>query len=172
VSPSQEYPWDAGPVETRPRAAAALVFDDEAPPARALMQHRAQSAVVEAPLPRPKAVTAAVFTDVLSRTLTVRQAEPASGYERSLWIKGWQALRQASAAGWPPGAAPWIFADAPKSHRVIHGVPVEGGALSFTWPVGSPGFAELVGRPGLYAVVTLDISTHYFSTVKFLHRLA
>jgi hypothetical protein len=123
-------------------------------------------------MPRPKAVTAAVFADVIGRTLTVRQAEPASGYERLLWTQAWQALRRAYAAGWPADGPPWVFADAPKSYRVIHGVPTEGGALSFTWPVGSPGFAELVGRPGLYAVATVDISTHYFSTVKFLHRPA
>jgi hypothetical protein len=121
-------------------------------------------------MPRPKALTAAVFTDVINRTATVRQAEPASGYERLLWQQGWQALRRAHEAGWPSGGAPWVFADAPKSHRVVHGVPADGGALSFTWPVGSPGFAELVGRPGLYAIATVDISTHYFSTVKFLHR--
>jgi hypothetical protein len=121
-------------------------------------------------LPRPKAVTGAVFADVLGRTLTVRQAEPASGFERLLWRQGWQQLRRAQEAGWPTDGAPSVFADAPKSHRVIHGVPADGGALSFTWPVGSPGFAELVGRPGLYAVVTVDIGTHYFSTVKFLHR--
>lgn len=123
-------------------------------------------------MPRPKALTGAVFADVLSRTLTVRQAEPASGYERLLWQQGWQALRRGERAGWPPGSAPWVYADAPKSPRVIHAVPTEGGALSFTWPVGSPGFAELVGRPGLYAIATVDISTHYFSTVKFLHRAA
>jgi hypothetical protein len=123
-------------------------------------------------MPRPKAVTGAVFIDVISRTLTVRQAEPATGYESSLWRSAWEALRRAEQAGWPPDAAPWVFASAPKSDRVIHGVPADGGALSFTWPVGSPGFAELVGRPGLYAVVTVDIGTHYFSTVKFLHRPA
>jgi hypothetical protein len=121
-------------------------------------------------MPRPKALTAAVFTDTLSRTLTVRQAEPASGYESSLWRSAWQALRRAYEAGWPAGGAPWVFADAPKSYRVIHGIPVEGGQLSFTWPVGSAGFGELVGRPGLYAIATVDISSHYFSTVKFLHR--
>ena len=121
-------------------------------------------------MPRPKAITGAVFVDGLSRTLTVRQAEPASGYEKLLWTQGWQALRRGQEAGWPPGSAPWVWADAPKSHRVIHGVATEGGALSFTWPVGRPGFAELVARPGLYAIATLDLSTHYFSTVKFLHR--
>ena len=118
-------------------------------------------------MPRPKAITAAVFADVLSRTLTVRQAEPASGYESSLWRSAWQALRRAHEAGWPPNAAPWVFASGSDS---VHGVPVEGGAVSFTWPVGTPGFAELVARPGLYAIATVDISTHYFSTVKFLHR--
>jgi hypothetical protein len=121
-------------------------------------------------IPRPKAITAAVFIDGLSRTLTVRQAEPAGGYESALWRSAWQALRRAEQAGWPEDAAPWVWADAPKSYRVIHGVPAEGGALSFTWPVGSPGFAELVGRPGLYALAVVDISSHYFTAVKFLHR--
>jgi hypothetical protein len=115
-------------------------------------------------MPRPKALTAAVFIDGLTRTLTVRQAEPATGYESALWRSAWQALRRAERAGWPPGSAPWVYAGA------IHGVPADGGALSFTWPVGSPGFAELVGRPGLYAIVTVDLGTHYFSTVRFLHR--
>jgi hypothetical protein len=121
-------------------------------------------------MPRPKAITGSVFTDVIGRTLTVRQAEPASGYESALWRSAWSALRRAHAAGWPEGGAPWVFADALKSYRVVHGVPADGGALSFTWPVGSAGFAELVGRPGLYALVTVDIGTHYFRSVKFLHR--
>jgi hypothetical protein len=121
-------------------------------------------------LPRPKALTGSVFTDVIGRTLTVRQAEPASGYESALWGSAWQALRRAHEAGWPPDGAPWVFASAPKSDRVVHAVPVEGGALSFTWPIGAAGFAELVGRPGLYALAVVDISSHYFQSVKFLHR--
>ena len=121
-------------------------------------------------LPKPRAIVGAVFADTLSRTLTVRQAEPANGYESALWRSAWSALRRAEAAGWPEDGAPWVFADAPKSRRVIHGVPVDGGGLSFTWPTGSAGFAELVGRPGLYAIVTVDISSHYFSTCRFLHR--
>ncbi len=52
-------------------------------------------------LPRPRAIDAAVFTDVLSRTLTVRQAEPASGYEKLLWTQAWQKLRRSHEAGWP-----------------------------------------------------------------------
>jgi hypothetical protein len=121
-------------------------------------------------MPRPKAVTGSVFIDAIGRTLTVRQAEPASGYEKLLWQQGWQALRRASAAGWPvDGAAP-VWADLPGARKVVLGQPAEGGALSFTFPPGTRGFAELVGRPGLYAIATLDINTHYFSTVKFLHR--
>ena len=100
----------------------------------------------------------------------MRQAEPASGYERLLWTQAWQQLRRVHEAGWPADGAPWVYADAPGSHRVVHGVPETGGTLSFHWPVGTAGFGELVGRPGLYAIATVDIATHYFSTVKFLHR--
>lgn len=121
-------------------------------------------------IPRPRAATAVVFADPASRTLSVRISELESGYMQTLWRSGWQALRQAHEAGWPPGGPPSVFADAPKSRRTVHGVPTEAGALSFHWPVGTPGFAELVSRPGLYAVVTMDVNTHFISSVKFLHR--
>ena len=115
-------------------------------------------------MPRPKAITASVWIDAVGRTLTVRLPDQAGGYESAAWRQAWSALRQAYAAGWPLGGAPWI------SYGGIHSVPVDGGALSFTWPIGSPGFAELVARPGLYAIAVVDVNTMRFAAVRFLHR--
>jgi hypothetical protein len=163
-----------GPLETTTRPAGAHVFDDEAPaarrPVRQPVQHRARATATEA-LPQPRAVTAAVFADVVSRTLTARVSESENSYSRLLWADGWRALRQAYEAGWPDDAAPWVFCDGPGvAARTIHGVPTEGGGLSFTFPVGTAGFGELIGKPGLYAVATADVSTRYLSTVRFLNR--
>lgn len=121
-------------------------------------------------LPQPKALAGSVFADVASRTLTFRLAEPATGYERLLWQQGWQALRRAYAAGWPPGGPPWVFCDVPGGDRSVHGVPTDGGGLSFTFPVGSPGYAQLVGQPGLTGIATVDLSSHFISGVRFFHR--
>jgi hypothetical protein len=118
-------------------------------------------------LPRPKAVTGSVFVDAVARTATVRISELENSYNRSLWSDGWLALRQSYESGWPRGGPPWVYCD---GRRDVHGVPVEGGGLTFHWPVGTEGFADLVSRPGLYAIATVDINTHYISTVKFLHR--
>jgi hypothetical protein len=123
-------------------------------------------------LPRPKAATGVVFHDVLTRTLTVRLGEGASGYERLLWRDGWQALRRDQEAGWPVDGSPPVFAAVPGARRGVHGQPVEGGALSFHFPPGTAGYAELVARPGLYAIVTMDSGTRYITNVRFLNRFA
>jgi hypothetical protein len=41
--------------------------------------------------------------------------------------------------------------------------------LQVTFPVGTAGYSELISRPGLYAIVTVDRSSGRFLTVKFLH---
>jgi hypothetical protein len=123
-------------------------------------------------LPQPRAATGAVFIDHSARTLTVRLSELESGYLQTLWRSGWTALRRAQEAGWPPGGPGWVWADAPGSYQEVHGIPVDGGALAFTWPVGTPGFGDLVGKPGLAAIVTMDVNTHWISTVRFLHKPA
>jgi hypothetical protein len=120
-------------------------------------------------LPQPKAAIGVVFNDPATRTLTVRLSDEADGYTRLLWQQGWQQLRRAQEAGWPANGAPWVWADAPGSHRTVHGVPGDGGVLSFHWPIGSPGYAELVGKPGLTAIATVDRGTHHILSVRFLH---
>jgi hypothetical protein len=121
-------------------------------------------------LPRPLAVTCVTFVDPASRTVSVRPGDQANGYTQRLWREAWSRQRRSQEAGWPASGAPWLFADVPGRARVTHGVPSEGGVMAFHWPVGSPGFAELVSRPGLLAVVTVDLSSGQFLTCRLFHR--
>jgi hypothetical protein len=123
-------------------------------------------------LPQPQAIDATVFVDGLTRTLIVRLPDQAGGYERLLWTQGWQALRRGQENGWPIDGAPWVFADLPGARQVVHGEPGEAGTLRFTFPVGTPGFAKLVSKPGVVAIATVDRSTHFFLSCRFFHRPA
>jgi hypothetical protein len=121
-------------------------------------------------LPQPQAIGATVFVDALTRTLTVRLPDLAGGYERLLWTQAWQQQRRSQEAGWPVDGAPWVFADLPGARKVVHGQPADGGTLRFTFPPGTPGFAQLISKPGVVAVVTVDRGTHQFLTCRFLNR--
>ena len=121
-------------------------------------------------LPQPRAIDAVVFVDVLTRTLTARLPDQAGGYERLLWTQAWQQLRRAQEAGWPANGPPWVYADVPGARRVAHGQPGEGGTLQFTFPPKTPGFAELISKPGVVAVVTVDRGSHEFRSCRFLNR--
>jgi hypothetical protein len=123
-------------------------------------------------LPQPQAVDAVVFVDAVSRTLTVRLPDQAGAYERMLWVQAWQQLRRAQEAGWPADGASWVWADVPGAPRVVHGLPAEGGQLSFHFPVGTRGFADLVSRPGVIAIATVDRGTQRFLSCRFLNRPA
>jgi hypothetical protein len=161
------------PLETATRPAGAY-FDDEASPAQALHRaqvlHRAQAGTVEGPLPRPKAIDCVVFADTATRTLSVRPGDQAGGYEKAIWREAWSAQRRAQEAGWPPTGSQWLWADVAGAPRAVHGLPAEGGVMAFTFPVGTAGFGTLISKPGLVALVSLDISTREFLTCRFTHR--
>jgi hypothetical protein len=123
-------------------------------------------------LPRPVAVDGVVFNDVLTRTLSVRLGDRADGYTRLLWQQAWQQQRRSREAGWPVDGAPWVYADVPGAPRVVHGLPAEGGVMSFHFPPGTAGYSELISKPGLVAIVTVDRGTHQFLTCRFLNRPA
>jgi hypothetical protein len=116
-------------------------------------------------LPRPVAVDGVVFHDVLTRTLHVRLSDKASGYERLLWQQAWQQQRRSREAGWPIDGAPWLIAEP----GAVHGLPGDAGVMSFHFPVGTPGYSELISKPGLVAIVTVDRGTHQFLTCRFLN---
>jgi hypothetical protein len=149
-------------------------IDDEASPAQAMHRaqvlHRAQAVAVEVPVPRPKVVVCVVFADTATRTLSVRPGDTVGGYEQAIWREAWQSQRRAQEGGWPPTGARWLWADVPGAPRVVHGLPAEGGVMSFHFPVGVAGFGTLIGKPGLVALVSLDISTREFLTCRFLNR--
>jgi hypothetical protein len=120
-------------------------------------------------LPSPQAIDAVVFVDAVERTLTVRLPDAAGGYSELLWRDAWQALRQGQEAGWPPGSAEWVYADLPGGDRSVAGQPGEAGTLVFRFPPGAPGFAALISRPGVAAIVTADRSTRRFLSCRFLN---
>lgn len=120
-------------------------------------------------IPQPVAADGVVFHDAATRTLHVRLSDQANGYTRLLWKQGWQALRQAEQAGWR-NRVPDVWASAPGAHRVVHGLPAEGGALAFHFPTGIAAYSELISKPGLIAIVTVDRGTHHILSCRFLHR--
>jgi hypothetical protein len=120
-------------------------------------------------LPRPKAATGVVFADVAARVLTVRLSELEDNYSQQLWKEGWAGLRRAQEAGWPINGTPPIWADVPGGRRVVAARPVDGGALSFHFPPGTAGYSELVSKPRLTAIVTMDVSSRRILAVRFLN---
>ena len=55
---------------------------------------------------------------------------------------------------------------------LVHAAPGEKLTLRFHFPAGSPAgkvYTEMVGKPGLSTIVTVDRETHYFLGVKFRH---
>ena len=88
------------------------------------------------------------------------------------WQQAWQQQRRSREAGWPPGGAPWLFADAPGAPRAVHGLPGDAGVMSFHFPVGTAGYSKLISKPGLVALVTIDRGTHQFLSCRFLNRPA
>jgi hypothetical protein len=121
-------------------------------------------------LPDPVAVDGVVFNDPVARTLHVRLPDSANGYTRLLFRQGWQALRQAEESGWR-NAVPDVWAHTAEQRLIAHGLPGEDGTLRFHFPA-KPGsaYSELVSKPGLTAIISVDRQTHHILAVRFLQR--
>ena len=105
-------------------------------------------------------------------TLVVRRPDAAGGTERLLWREAHQALALAEERGWPSGTQ-FVWGSAPGHSEIAHAAPGPNLTLLFPFVVGTTGakvYAELVSRPGLYAIVTADRSARHFLAVKFLNR--
>ena len=119
-------------------------------------------------VPQPVVMTGVVGRDLPARTLTVRLSELASGYERLHWKTAHQALRRAEETGWRTGRTVW--ASAPGSFQVAPVVAAPAGTLVVRFPSGEQAFQNLIGKPGLFAFVSVDRSTGRFIGVKFGNR--
>ena len=118
-------------------------------------------------VPAPHAVYGVVITDVLARTLGVRLSEKANGYSRMWWRTAHTALKAAVENGW--ANHPYVYASIPGARQVAHVQPADFLMLSVHFPIGKPGFSELVSKPGLYAIATIDRNPGRFLNLRFLH---
>ena len=98
----------------------------------------------------------------------MRLPETASGYQQLWWRQAHQQLKAAVETGWRDH--PYVYASTPSAYQVAHVQPADFSMLTVHFPVGTAGFSELISKPGLYAIVTVDRDSSRFSTVKFLHR--
>jgi hypothetical protein len=131
-------------------------------------------------VPRPMALDAVVDIDYASRTLAVRPPDVAGGHVRSLWRQAHLALlraeelallRPAELAGFRSRWVPEVWAHTDRRRNIAHGRPGEFAMLRFEFPkTPDSAFSQLVGRPRLAAIVTIDRSAGHFLACKFYHR--
>lgn len=131
------------------------------------------------PLPRPRAIDGAVENDISNRTLIVRRPKHMSGYEAFSWRQAHEALVNAEERGWPDitvfrlDRVPILWCSTPDNRNVVKGTPGPNLTLLFHFLAGTEAgkvYTELVSRPGLGALVTVDRGSLHFLGVKFLNR--
>jgi hypothetical protein len=120
-------------------------------------------------LPTPLAVEGAVAIDNPSRTLAVRLTENAGGYESHLWRQAHGALLREQDSSWR-GATSVVWCSAPGQRDITAATAGDFQMLLARFRPGESVYTELVGRPRLYAIVTIDRELCRFLTVKFLNR--
>jgi hypothetical protein len=124
------------------------------------------------PVPSPLAIAAPVTNDVANMTLIVRRPEAAGGSEKLLWRESHQALARAEESGWP-ASTQFVWGSAPGNYQFGYATPGENLTLKFVFAPGTAAatvYAQLVGKPGLFAFVTADKGTRRFLGVTFRHR--
>ena len=118
---------------------------------------------------QPYAVDCAVSNDVVSRTLTVRLPQTVVGYPRLLWREAYQSYAKDEESGWYGDGQVWASVQG-AGDRVAYAIPGELQTLNFRFQPGVAAYAQLVGKPGVYAIVTLDRGLRRFLNVRFLNR--
>jgi hypothetical protein len=119
-------------------------------------------------IPQPLVLEAVVITDPSTRSVAVRLPETAIGYARMWWKTAHTALKAAVEDGWR--SHPYVYANTPSASDVVHMQPADLQMLSAHFPVGTAGYSELISKPGLYALVSLERNSGRFTRVSFLHR--
>jgi hypothetical protein len=118
------------------------------------------------------AVVGVVSIDVANRVLSVRISDLEQGFPRFSWKESYAALRRSEQSGWRT-AGPTVWAGTDSADKVASataGDNTDGGRLVFSFAPGQQAYTQLVGKPGLTALVVLDRSAHRFLSVKFKHR--
>jgi hypothetical protein len=114
-------------------------------------------------------MTGVVGVDLPGRTLTVRLSELENGYARLHWKTAHRALVQAEETRWRTAQTVW--ASAPGALQVAPVAAAPDGTLLVHFPSGEQAFQNLIGKPGLFAFVSVDRATGRFIGVKFRNRL-
>jgi hypothetical protein len=123
-------------------------------------------------LPSPLAVDAVVSVDFDSRALAVRLPDAAGGHAQSLWRQAHLALLAAERAGFR-SRVPAVWAHTDRRRDIAHGRPGEFATLRFSFPrPPDSAYSELVGRPRLAAIVTIDRAAGHFLSVRLFHKEA
>jgi hypothetical protein len=160
-----------GPVEYTRRPAGVFTewgrppVSNRAVSARRLQAHQDTPAVV----PSPLAIDAVVVNDFANRTLFCRLPDHSTGSGRIAWADGWQALRLAEENGWA-SRTPDLWAATKTADRVARATAGDALTLKVFFEPGNQAYSQLIGRPGLYAIVTADRAFRYFLRCLFLHR--
>jgi hypothetical protein len=115
------------------------------------------------------AINAVVVNDFANRTLFARLPDTLTGPGRIAWADGWQALQLAEERGWD-SRTPSLWASTKTAERVARVTAGEGQQLKVFFQSGNAAYSQLIGKPGLYAIVTADRAARYFLRVLFLHR--
>lgn len=73
-------------------------------------------------------------------------------------------------AGRAAGLPPTVWAHGAGRREIARGHPGDRGALQFHFPRGDKAYAELVGKPGLRAVLVVDRLAGHILGVRFRDR--
>lgn len=119
-------------------------------------------------VPSPLVLDAVVLVDPPARSVAVRLPENASGGQKMWWKTAHTALKAAVEDGWRNHS--FVWASTPSVHQAVHVKPADFLMLTAHFPVGTDGFGELVGKPGLRAFVTVERNTGQFTRVSFRHK--
>ena len=115
-------------------------------------------------VPQPLVLEGVVLVDALARQAAVRLPETAGGGERNQWRTAHTALKAAVESGWADH--PYVWASTPSRSDAVHVQPGDFQMLTATFPIGTAGFSELIGRP-VYAWVSIDRNSGRFTKVSF-----
>ena len=118
-------------------------------------------------VPQPLVVEGVVLTDALARSVAVRLPETAGGGDRMWWRTAHTAMKAAVENGWRNHS--FVWASTPSVSDAVHVQPADFQMLTATFPIGTAGFSELIGKP-VYALVSVDRSLGRFTRVSFLNR--